>query len=419
MSDSNNENVLILKTGRERSLQLGHPWVMSGSEDEKATKSKMKPGTLVQVMSADGKPLGSGYYSPSSQIRVRLLSYGEGEPREERLEELIDLALARRSSPLLSSPSTTLSSLSSRTAVRLINAEGDGLPGLTVDRYGDVVVVKLSTIGMSQRRERIVERLQKNTDASCGYERADGVAARREGMKARDGVLWGEMPEMPLEIEECGRRYKVDVVDGQKTGFFLDQRDARNLVQELSAGKSVLDLYAYTGGFGVAAMCGGASAVTLVESSKNASALSEANMELNRPEGQTTLVRTVNEDVGRYLRDEKETFDVIIVDPPPFAKRKGDVEKASRAYKDVILRALQHAAPGAHLLVFSCSHHVSQDLFRKIVFGATRDAHCRLQVLRELSPPVDHPVSLNHPEGNYLTGLLLVVESQGAKKGKA
>jgi 23S rRNA (cytosine1962-C5)-methyltransferase len=409
MSEPKGENVLILKTGRERSLQLGHPWVMSGSEDEEATKSKMKPGTLVQVKSVDGKPLGSGYYSPSSQIRVRLLSYGEEEPREERLEELIDLALARRSSPLLSS----------QTALRLINAEGDGLPGLTVDRFGDVVVVKLSTIGMSQRRERIVERLQKNTGASCGYERADGVAARREGMKARDGLLWGEMPEMPIEIEECGRRYKVDVVDGQKTGFFLDQRDARNLVQELSANKSVLDLYSYTGGFGVAAMCGGASAVTLIESSKNASALSEANMEMNRPEGQTTLVRAVNEDVGRYLRDEKETFDVIIVDPPPFAKRKGDIEKASRAYKDVILRGLQHAAPGAHMLVFSCSHHMSQDLFRKIVFGATRDAHCRLQVLRELSPPVDHPVSLNHPEGNYLKGLLLAVESQGAKKGQA
>lgn len=408
MSDSESSKSigeLVLKPGRERSLLRGHPWVMSGSVDEKATASGLAAGCLVQVVSSDKQPLGAGHYSPASQIRVRLLSYAGEEPREDRLEELIDLALERRNSVLLASES----------ALRLINAEGDGLPGLVVDRYGDVLVVKLSTVGMSKRRDRIVERLKKISGASSGYERADGVAARREGMKAKDGLLWGELPSMPLDMEEHGRRYKMDVVSGQKTGFFLDQRDARSLVQELSRDQRVLDLYAYTGGFGVAAMCGGARAVTLVESSKNAAQAAEGNLELNRPADQETEVRVVNEEVGRFLRDTKEMYDLIIVDPPPFAKRKGDVTKASRAYKDVFLRALQHAAPGAHLLVFSCSHHVSGELFRQIVFGAAVDAHCRLQVLRELGPSVDHPVSLQHPEGKYLTGLLLALEGRGVK----
>ncbi len=400
MSDPKSVDELVLKPGRERSLLRGHPWVMSGSVDEKASQPNLTAGSLVQVLSADKRPLGAGYYSPASQIRVRLLSYGEKEPREERLEELIDLALARRNSALLDS----------ETSLRLINAEGDGLPGLIADRYGDVLVVKFSSIGMSLRRDRIVERLKKNGGASCGFERADSVASRREGMKAKNGVLWGELPAMPIEIEERGRRYQMDVVNGQKTGFFLDQRDARSLVQELARDKSVLDLYAYTGGFGVAAMCGGARAVTLVESSKEAARTAETNLELNRPAGQDTQVHVVNQDVGRFLRESKETYDLIVVDPPPFAKRKGDVDKASRAYKDGILRALRHTAPGAHLLAFSCSHYVSGDLFRKIVFGAAVDAHCRLQVLRELGSPVDHPVSLHHPEGQYLTGLLLAVE---------
>ncbi|MBW2712239.1 MAG: class I SAM-dependent rRNA methyltransferase [Deltaproteobacteria bacterium] len=405
MSDSKPMDALVLKDGRERSLLRGHPWVMSGSVDEKASKGNPAAGDLVQVFSADGKPLGAGHYSPSSQIRLRLLSYAGEEPREGRLEELMALALARRNSPLLKS----------QTALRLINAEGDGLPGLVVDRFGDVVVVKLASIGMSQRRERIAQWLEKNTGASCGYERADSMAARREGMKARDGVLWGELPAMPISIEENGRRYQVDVVNGQKTGFFLDQRDARSLVQALAHGQRVLDLYAYTGGFGVAALCGGAAEMTLVESSKGAVAAAESNVELNRQAGQDAPVQVVNEDVGRFLRASKDSFDLIIVDPPPFAKRKGDVTKASRAYKDVILRALKHAAPGAQVLVFSCSHHVSGDLFRKIVFGAAIDAHCRLQVLRELGPPVDHPVSLQHPEGQYLTGLLLMVEERPGK----
>jgi len=406
MSDSKSMGELVLQPGRDRSLLRGHPWVMSGSVDEKASKPDLAAGSLVQVLSADKRPLGAGHYSPASQIRVRMLSYEGEEPREERLEELIDLALARRNSALLGS----------QTALRLINAEGDGLPGLIVDRYGDVLVVKFSSIGMSQRRQRIVERLEKNSGASCGYERADGVAARREGMKAQNGVLWGELPAMPIEIEEHGRRYKMDVVNGQKTGFFLDQRDARSLIQALSRDQSVLDLYSYTGGFGVAAMCGGARAVTLVESSKEAARTAEINLELNRPAGQDTLVRVVNEDVGRFLRAEKEMYDLIIVDPPPFAKRKGDVNKAGRAYKDVVLHALQHAAPGAHVLVFSCSHHIGSDLFHKIILGAAGDVGCRLQVLRELGPPVDHPVSLHHPEGNYLTGLLLAVEGREVKK---
>ena len=191
---------------------------------------------------------------------------------------------------------------------------------------------------------------------------------------------------------------------GQKTGFYLDQRDARDLVEKLAPGRRTLDLFGYTGGFATAAACGGATRVTVVESSSTARALAERHLAENAPDVPAQLV---SEDAFRYVRSEGEPFDLLIVDPPPLARHRRDVDRAARAYKDVLLHSLRRAAPGALVLTFACSHHVGPDLFRKIAFGASLDAARSVQVLKSLGPPVDHPVSLDHPEGNYLTGLLL------------
>lgn len=384
---------VVVQPGRDRSLRRRHPWLLSGAVAR--VEGEPAPGAWVCVRSAEGEVLGHGLWSPSSQIRVRMLRFGK-EPADDALlaERVADAVALRAESGLIGDTN----------AVRLVNAEADGLPGLVVDRYADVVVAKLGTAGMAARRELLAEALARATGAARGFERADSTAARREGMPARQGPLWGPAPENPVWIQERDRRYAVDVVGGQKSGFYLDQRDARDLVAGVARGRRTLDLFAYTGGFAVAAARGGAREVVLVESSAEALALAGRNLEANASDAPARLLQT---DAFRFLRAEEEPFDLLVVDPPPLAKRRGDVARAARAYKDLFLHALRRATPGALLLVFSCSHHVDAGLFRKIVFGAAHDAARPLQVLRTLGAPADHPVSIDHPEGEYLKGLLL------------
>jgi 23S rRNA (cytosine1962-C5)-methyltransferase len=384
---------IVLKPTRDRSIRRRHPWILSGAIDR--IEGSEEPGEWVRVRSAEGEVLGYGHLSPGSALRVRMLTAGKEAPDDDLIAERIRLAVGRRAAhPLLGETQ----------AVRLVNAEGDGLPGLVVDRYADVVVVKITTAGMQRRRERIAATLREATGAGVGFERADAAAARREGMSTEQGALWGTAPDGPFEIRERDRRYRVDVVGGQKTGFYLDQRDSRDLAASLAGGRRVLDLFSYSGGFSVAAALGGASAVTLVESSAPALALAEENLTANAP-GLTA--RFAKRDVHDFLREDQESYDLIIVDPPPLARSRRDVPRASRSYKDALLHAFGRAAPGAYLLAFACSHNIDADLFRKIVFGAALDAGRVVQVLRVLGPPVDHPVSIDHPEGNYLTGLLM------------
>jgi len=384
---------VVLAPGRDRSLRRRHPWVMSGALAR--VDGALEPGAWVRVLSAEGEVLGFGHASPHSQIRVRVLVFGKEPPAPDLVAARIAASLARRvQDPLLGDTD----------ACRLVNAEGDGLPGLVADRYADVVVVRIATAGMSAEREAIAAALREASGAAAGLEHADASAARREGIAAREGALWGAPPAQPVVIRERGRRFLVDLAGGQKTGFYLDQRDARDLVQQLAAGRRVLDLFAYSGGFSVAAAAGGARSVTLVESSREALGLAERNLE---PFGSALEVRLERDDVFRFVRRETAGYDLVIVDPPPLARRQGDVARAARAYKDALLGALRLAAPQGLLLAFSCSHHVGPELFRKIAFGASLDAGRPLQVLRELGAPVDHPVALDHPEGRYLTGLLL------------
>lgn len=399
---------VTLKPGRDRSVRRRHPWLLSGaiaSVVRREGDATDEVGAWTVVRSARGEVLGHGHYSPQSTIRVRLLDFGADDPGEAVLDRRIAEAVARRQGhPLLAGTD----------AVRLVNAEGDGLPGLVVDRYADVVVVRASTAGMQRRMPAIAEALRTSTAARAGLERGDGHAARREGFVVRDAPLWGDVPER-VAIDERGRRYQVDVLRGQKTGFYLDQRDARDLVQRLAEGRRVLDAFCFTGGFAVAAAAGGASHVTLLDSSSSALALAREHLAATARDCPVDAREGDAFEALRLAAEEDEPFQLIVLDPPPLARRKGDVPAASRAYKDMLLHGFACASEGAFVLAFSCSHHVGPELFGKIVAGAAIDARCAVQIEGRLGAPVDHPVCVQHPEGEYLHGLLLRVTGSGPR----
>jgi 23S rRNA (cytosine1962-C5)-methyltransferase len=385
---------IVLKPGRDRSVRRRHPWLLSGAVAR--VEGVPERGAFVRVLSSDGEVLGFGHYNPDASLRVRLLSYGKEPPDATLIPERIRCALRRRvADPLLAGSD----------AMRLVNAEGDALPGLIADRYADTVVVKFTSAGMASRRAEVLAALREASGAGAGFERAD-PAARSEGFTPEAGCLWGALPDEGIWIRENGRRFCIDVVQGQKTGFYLDQRDNRDLVQALAHACRVLDLFAYTGGFSVAAALGGAARVTLVDSSALALEAARVHLETNAPQCPAELIRA---DAFRWLRGADADFDLVVLDPPPLARTRRDVPRASRAYKDALLFALRRTVPGGLLLAFACSHHVGPELFRKIAFAAALDARREAQILRVLGAPVDHPCSIDHPEGAYLTGLLLRV----------
>ena len=389
---------VVLHAGRDRSVRRRHPWVLSGAVDRVAP-DPAPAGAWARVRSAEGEVLGYGHYSPASSLRVRLLHFGKEDPGDDALlGQRIAAAVRRRAGA---------PALADTDAVRLINAEGDGLPGLIVDRYADVAVARLTTAGMDVRRDAVAAALQRETGCRAGFERPDAAASRREGLAARPGPLWGDAPTAPVAIVERDRRFGVDVAGGQKTGFYLDQREHRDRVASLAAGRRVLDLFSYTGGFAVAAARGGAAEVVAVDSSRPALERAAEHLRANAPACRAALHA---QDAFEWLRRGDEAFDLLVLDPPPLARHRRDVSRASRALKDLVLHALRRSAPDAHLLCFACSHHVDAPLLRKIVFGASLDAGRSLRVLGELGAPADHPVSLDHPEGAYLTGLWVQAE---------
>jgi 23S rRNA (cytosine1962-C5)-methyltransferase len=328
---------------------------------------------------------------------VRLVAFGKEAPDPDWALARLSAAAERRAAD---------PGLAGTDAVRLANAEGDGLPGLVVDRYADVAVVRASTAAMAARRAAIAAHLARALGMRAVVARDDAAAARRDGFAPAEGLLAGALPEGEVEIDERGRRYRVDVLRGQKTGFYLDQRDARSLVESLAAGRSVLDLFAYTGGFAAAAARGGARAVTLVDSSEPALARARHHVVTNRRDP-ALEPEVIAGDAFETARRLAPGFELLIVDPPPLARREAEVPRAARAYKDALLSAFRLAAPGAFVLFFRCSHHVSHDLLRKIAFGAALDARREVQAVGVLGAPSDHPVSLDHPEGDYLSGLVL------------
>ena len=386
---------IVLKPGRDRPVRAGHPWIFSGAVA--SGLDAVAPGDPVRARAHDGRVLGVGYANPRTTIAVRLVAHGDEPALDAALvARRIDEALALRGRLL---PEAT--------ALRLVNGEGDRLPGVVVDRYADVLVCQMLTAGAARLAPAVLDVLQARLAPHTIYERSEGAVRREEGLADATGVRAGAEPPVPLEIEEGGARFLVDVAGGQKTGFFLDQREARRLVRALAGGRRVLNTFAYTGAISVAAGLGGAVAVDSVDASRPALALAERAWERNGlpPSGARFVVANVFE----HLRAIDDVYDLVVVDPPPFVRRRGDVEAGLRGYKDVNLHAVRRLDAAGLLLTCSCSQHVTRDAFRETVAAAVADAGRTARVVAEWGHPPDHPVALAHPEGQYLKALLLAV----------
>ncbi|MBC8450236.1 MAG: class I SAM-dependent methyltransferase [Chloroflexi bacterium] len=389
---------VFLRAGKERPVRLRHPWLFSGALGRIETEAS--DGDVVDVVSAGGEWLARGYLNRSSQITVRLLTWDT--------EEQIDRDFWRRRLQRAIAGRAALAADPQTTAYRLVHAESDGLPGLVVDRYGDWLVAQFLTLGIERQKEALVELLMELAEPQGIIERSDVAVRRKEGLERRSGLLAGDAPPPLVEVQEHGHRFAVDIVAGQKTGFYLDQRQNRQRVAAYAAGRETLNAFAYTGAFAVYALAAGARHVTNVESSYEALELAEHNLALNGfdPDQQAEQIAGNVFEVLRGFRDAGRQFDLAILDPPRFAETRGQVEAATRGYKDINLLALQLLRPGGILATFSCSGLVSEDLFQKVVFGASVDAGRDVQILERLSQPPDHPVLLAFPEGAYLKGFI-------------
>ncbi|MDP2809955.1 MAG: class I SAM-dependent methyltransferase [Rhodocyclaceae bacterium] len=397
---------LTLHPGKEKSVLRRHPWLFSGAIAQ--LDGRARPGDTVDVVSCEGRPLARAAFSPASQIRARVWSF---DP-----EETIDHAFFKRRVAAAVARRAALPELAGQQGLRLIHAESDGLPGVIADRYGDTVVVQLTTAGADKWRAAIADSLHKATGCLRIYERSDVEVRSLEGLEPVTGWLLGEAPSDELTIEENGVRMAVDIVAGHKTGFYLDQRDNRRRVGELARDRRVLNCFCYTAGFSLQALAGGAREVVSMDSSGPALATGQHNLALN-PQLDPSRAIWLEADVFaelRNLRNSGERYDLIVLDPPKFAHTAAHAERAARAYKDINLSALRLLAPGGLLMTYSCSGGVTAELFQKIVAGAALDAGASTKmsarIVQRLQGAADHPVDLAFPEGDYLKGLLLQVD---------
>lgn len=394
---------LILMPGKERSaMKQRHPWLFAGSVGR--LEGRARPGDTVEVLADNLRPLGRAAYSPQSQIRARFWTFDADESVDDAFfKRRIAAAVARREA---------LPELRGQDGVRLIHAESDGLPGVIADRYGDTVVVQLTSAGADKWRQAIVAGLVKATGCARVYERSDSEVRALEGLQPTTGWLYGEAPAEPLAIVENGVRLAVDIAGGHKTGFYLDQRENRRLLGELAAGKDILNCFCYTGGFSLQALAGGAANVLSIDSSGPALAQARANLALN-PQLPAARAEWQEADVFQALRDFRQAgrkFDLIVLDPPKFAPSAAHAERAARAYKDINVLGCRLLRPGGMLMTYSCSGGIGLELFQKIVAGAAHDAGRDARIVRRLAGAADHPVALNFSEGEYLKGLLVQVD---------
>ena len=383
---------IILKRGKEKPILRGHPWVFSGAVAK--VEGEIISGDVGEVYSAEGQFLGIGHFNPHSQIILRVLTQKKEDLGIDFLRERFSKAASLREIWLKGKTN----------AYRIVNGEGDFLPGLIVDCYNKTFVVQFLTAGMERLKELLIDLLVKDFLPQSIYERSDVATRKEEGLPEATGLLYGKKIPDRIEIEEYGCRFKVDVKRGQKTGFYLDQRENRLALKELSNGKKILDCFSYTGAFSVHAGLGGVKEITLIDSSKEALDMAEEQFDINHL-GKIRR-RLIHGDVFKVMRDLGEEYDIVILDPPPFAKKKGHLQSASRGYKDLNLQAFRLLKKEGLLFTFSCSHHMSWDLFQKIVFAAAVDAGRRVQLLSRRGHPIDHPIDLYHPEGEYLRGLI-------------
>jgi len=384
-----------LKRGREGPVRAGHPWVFSGAID--TISEEITAGSLAHIMTAEQQSLGIGYCNPRCSITARLLT--------RKCEAIDSQFILRRLSSALTLRQAILPPQT--TGYRLVNGEGDFLPGLVVDVYGEFVVCQFLTAGMELLKPLIIEALVSLLSPQGLYEKSEGGVRKEEGLSNVTGVLWGQEPPPFVTIEEYGCRFVVHIQGGQKTGFFLDQRENRALLGSIAREKTVLNGFSYSGGFGIFAARGGAKRVTSVDSSAIALQLAQQNWQANSlPISQGNFVQA---DMFSYLRETAEIFDCIVLDPPPFIRRRQDLQAGIKGYKEINLQAMSLLPPGGQLLSFSCSQHLSTADFLQTLQYAAADAGRSVQVLKYLGPGPDHPTSLAHSEGIYLKGVWLQV----------
>ena len=393
---------ILLKPGKEKPVLAHHPWIFSGAI---ARADDARDGDTVDVCDAAGQWLARGYYNSRSQIAVRVWTWND---------EPIDRAFLRARLARAIAARDALIDCDATDAYRLVNAESDLLPGLVVDRYAGFVVMQFLTLGVEKRKQELVELVRELGEAKGIYERSDVDVREKEGLGQVVGLLSGlDVPDLVEVVETLhatsphatSLRILVDVKRGHKTGFYLDQRENRDAVRQHAKDRDVLNAFCYTGAFSVAAWQGGAKSVVSLDSSAPALSLAKKNLELNALPVDGVTEGDVFATLRTY-RDSRQSFDMIILDPPKLAHSQSQIEKASRAYKDMNLLALKLLRPGGILITFSCSGSISDELFQKIIFGASLDAKREAQIIQRLSQASDHPVRLAFPEGAYLKGLV-------------
>ena len=395
---------IILKRGKEESLLRRHPWVFSGAIDyiEAEDEAEIAEGALVEVCDRSGAFIAQGHYQIGS-IAVRVLSFEQEAIDQSWWNRRIAVAYdVRRTLGLADCTETD--------CYRLVHGEGDALPGLVIDIYGRTAVVQCHSVGMYRARMEIAAAIRAvyAERITAIYDKSSQTLPFKADLGAIDGYLWGASDAVPQVVSEHGQKFLVNWEQGQKTGFFLDQRENRELVKRYAQGRTVLNTFCYTGGFSVYALSGGAKEVCSVDSSERAVALASENIRLNF--GDRAVHSEVAADAVEYLRNIGDRYDLIILDPPAFAKHHKVLGNAMQGYKRLNARALSQIRAGGILFTFSCSQAVSKELFRTTVFSAAAIAGRKVRILHQLTQPADHPIDIYHPEGEYLKGLVLYVE---------
>ncbi|MBK0381472.1 class I SAM-dependent rRNA methyltransferase [Pedobacter sp. SD-b] len=387
---------VLLNKGKEKAVLHQHPWVFSGALQ--ALKTKPQNGELVKVLSQKEEFLAYGYFNDASRVAIRLLSFKEEEiPDENWWRERIKKAVNART-PILNDHNNTC---------RLIFSESDFLPGLIVDKYGDYLAVQILTTGVEQMKSVILDELQKLTGTKGIFDKGDDKARAHDGLAASEGLLWGELPPDFVQVIENGIKYHINIVEGQKSGFYCDQRENRKILAGFVKGKSVLDCFSYSGGFGLNALANDAKELVAVDSSALAMETLRKNVALNGFD--PFKIAPIQNDVNKQLRlfkEENQKFDIVILDPPKYAPSRSALDRAARAYKDLNRLGMQVLESGGLLATFSCSGAVDMETFKQIIAWAALDAGKEVQIIHQFNQPADHPIRSSFPEGEYLKGLL-------------
>ncbi|MEC7840135.1 MAG: class I SAM-dependent rRNA methyltransferase [Chlamydiota bacterium] len=384
---------IILKKGREKAIQNRHHWIFSGAVHK---VQGVNDGDITQVFSHDRVLLGQAYVNSQSKIFARMISFCDEDALDSVYRNLRQAAAMRKD--LIDEESTN--------CYRVINGEGDHIPGLIVDKYGDYLALQISTLGMDKLKKQVIQQLVEIYAPKGIYEKSMLPSRKEEKLPPEEGVLYGDIPDM-VTVLENGLKYVVDLKKGQKTGMFLDHRNMRKHISGLAHGKKVLNCFSYSGGFSIAAMAGGAVQVDSVDISESAISLAEHNAEINGND--LAKHNFFAEDVFNFLREKTIDYDIVILDPPAFAKKRSDVVRACRGYKDINRITLEGMPPSSILLTCSCSYHVDEQLFRQVVFQSAAEAKREVKIIGKHFLAEDHPINIYHPEGDYLKSFILYV----------